>query len=319
MDAITATRQVVGIDIGGTKLLAVRLDADGEVAAEAVQDSPQDGQAVLHTVVATAQALCGSAGSGALGLGIPGLVDQTGTVRFAPNLLGLVGTMLTDALRAALPGWTVWVGNDATAACWGEHARGAGQGADEVLMITLGTGIGGGIISGGQLVEGDHRFAGEFGHMIVDPDGPLCPCGQQGCWERFASGAGLRALGREMAIAGKAPRLVELAGHDPDMVRGEHVTTAAAEGDGPALEIMERFGWWVALGLANLANALDPELIVLGGGLTSAGELLMDPIRRSFERLVAAPSLRSIRIEMAALGTSAGAIGAGLLAAEVGG
>jgi glucokinase len=307
---------VVGIDIGGTKLLAVRLNGDGRVAAELVRDSPQSGQAVLGDVVSTARDMSGPTGAGALGLGIPGLVDESGTVRFAPNLLGLVGTPLTDALRRALPRWNIWIGNDATAACWGEHARGVARGTDEVLMVTLGTGIGGGIISRGRLVEGAHRYAGEFGHMIVDPNGPHCPCGQRGCWERFASGAGLGAIGREMAIAGEAPRLVELAGGDPETVRGEHVTTAAAEGDCPSLEIINRFAWWVALGLANLANAFDPHLIVVGGGLAEAGDLLIGPTRRAFERLVAAPSLRSIRIEMATLGARAGAIGAGLLAAE---
>jgi glucokinase len=309
---------VVGIDIGGTKLLAVQLNGSGRVAAELVRDSPRDGQAVLGDVVSTAREMCDptSVGRGALGLGIPGLVDEAGTVRFAPNLLGLVGTPLKEAVRGALPGWRVWIGNDATAACWGERAMGVARGADEVLMVTLGTGIGGGIISRGRLVEGAHRYAGEFGHMIVDPNGPQCPCGQRGCWERFASGAGLGGLGREMAVAGRAPRLVWLAGGDPEAVRGEHVTTAAAEGDRPALDIIGRFAWWVALGLANLANAFDPDLIVLGGGLATAGDLLIGPTRQAFERLVAAPSLRSVQIEMATLGARAGAIGAGLLAAE---
>ncbi len=251
-----------------------------------------------------------------MGVGVPGLVDSTGLVRFAPNLPGLAGTQLILALSDALPGWTIWVGNDATAACWAECDRGAAQGEDEVLMVTLGTGIGGGMVSGGRLIEGANRFAGEFGHMVVDPHGPRCPCGKRGCWERFASGSGLGALGREMAIAGAAPRLVDLAGGDPEVVRGEHVTAAAAAGDASALEIMSRFGWWVALGLANLANALDPGLIVVGGGLITAGEVLIEPTRRAFAELVEAPSARrSLRIEPAVLGSRAGAIGAGLLAA----
>jgi len=307
---------VVGIDVGGTKLLALRLDAGGRVTADPLQASPKDGPGVVEEVVAAARRLCGPTATGAVGLGIPGLVDGTGRVRFAPNLQGLVDTPLTDAVREALPGWDVWVGNDATAACWAEHERGAARGADEVLLVTLGTGIGGGIISSGRLLEGSNRYAGEFGHMVVDPHGPRCPCGKRGCWERFASGSGLGWLGREMAIAGEAPRLVELAGGDPEAVRGEHVTTAAAEGDGPAAEIMSRFAWWVALGLANLANALDPELIVVGGGLVAAGEVLMEPTRRAFQELVAAPALRTnVRIVAAVLGSQAGAIGAGLLAA----
>jgi len=307
---------VVGIDVGGTKLLAIRLDADGAVTADPLQASPRDGPRVIEEVVAACRRLCGPTATGAVGLGVPGLVDALGRVRFTPNLPGLAGTSLRDAVGEALPGWQVWVGNDATAACWAEHARGAGRGAGEILMVTLGTGIGGGIISGGRLLEGHNRYAGEFGHMVVDPHGPRCPCGKRGCWERFASGSGLGALGREMAMAGEASRLVVLAGGDPESVRGEHVTTAAAEGDEAALEIMTRFAWWVALGLANLANALDPEVIVVGGGLIAAGEVLMEPTRRAFDELVAAPSLRSgLRIEAAILGSRAGAIGAGLLAA----
>jgi glucokinase len=312
-------RPVVGVDIGGTKLLAVRLDPDGEVTADPVmQPSPLDGPGVVAEVAASVERLAGAAAGGAVGIGVPGLVDTSGTVRFAPNLPGLAGTPLAEAMAAALPGWSVWVGNDATAACWAEHDRGAARGASEVLMVTLGTGIGGGAISGGLLIEGFNRYAGEFGHMVIDPHGPRCTCGKQGCWERFASGSGLGRLGREMAIAGEAPRLVALAGGDPEMVRGEHVTAAAAEGDGSALEIMEKFGWWVALGLANLTNALDPELIVVGGGLITAGDVLIRPTRRAFTELVEAPWARGpVRIEAAQLGPAAGAIGAGLLAATL--
>jgi glucokinase len=154
--------------------------------------------------------------------------------------------------------------------------------------------------------------------MVVDPHGPLCPCGKKGCWERFASGSGLGTLGREAAVAGTARRLVELAGGDPEAVRGEHVTRAAAEGDTSAQEIMDRFAWWVALGLSNLANALDPELIVIGGGLIEAGDVLMAPTRRAFAELVEAPDARpGLRVVPAALGSAAGAIGAALRAAEI--
>jgi glucokinase len=308
---------VIGVDVGGTKLLAVRLDPDGQVTADPVEKaSPRDGPRVVEEVAASVRRLAGDAGRGAVGIGVPGLVDPAGAVRFAPNLPGLIGTPLSQAVAQELPGWSVWVGNDATAACWAEHDRGVAFGAEEVLMVTLGTGIGGGIIAGGELVEGVNRYAGEFGHMVVDPHGPRCPCGKQGCWERFASGAGLGRLGREMAVAGEGPRLVDLAGGDPEMVRGEHVTAAAAEGDPFALEIMSKFGWWVALGLANLANALDPELIVVGGGLVAAGDVLIGPTRRAFAKLVEAPSARApVRIEAAQLGSAAGAIGAGLRAA----
>jgi glucokinase len=314
-----AAPPVVGVDVGGTKLLAVRLDPDGTVVPDIAIAVPRQGADVVAEVAAAARRLAGPGGPGAIGVGVPGLVDGAGTVRFAPNLPGLAGTPVTEALGAALPGWKVWVGNDATAAGWGEHDRGAARHADDVLVVTLGTGIGGAVISGGRLVEGANRYAGEFGHMVVDPHGPRCPCGKQGCWERFASGSGLGALGRETALAGDAPRVVALAGGDAEAVRGEHVTVAAAEGDQPALEIMNRFGWWVALGLANLANILDPRLIVVGGGLISAGNVLIEPTRRAFAALVEAPFARAaVEIEPALLGSQAGAIGAGLLAEAVG-
>ena len=310
-------RVTVGIDIGGTKLLAVRVEPDGTVVADGRQASPKNGGDLVREVVAAALRLAGddSGPPAAVGVGVPGLVDNTDTVRFAPNLHGVEGAQLGDALRAELPGTSIWIGNDATAACWAEHARGAGQGHDEMLMVTLGTGIGGGIVSGGSLIEGANRYAGEFGHMVVDPNGPRCPCGKRGCWERYGSGAGLGFLGRELAVAGEAARIVELAG-DPESVRGEHVTMAAQEGDGPALEIMDRFGWWVALGLANLANILDPQIIVLGGGLVDAGDVLLEPTRKAFEDLVEASSVRPhVKIVAATLGARAGAVGAGLRAA----
>ena len=312
-----AASTALGIDVGGTKLLAVRVDADGSVTTEWTQDSPRDARSLVAAVRATVDRLCGGSVP-AVGVGVPGLVDASGTVKFAPNLQGLSGNPLQYELESGIAGTAIWIGNDATAACWGEKTRGAAVGCDEVLMVTLGTGIGGGIVSGGELLEGAHRYAGEFGHMVVDPHGPLCPCGKKGCWERFASGSGLGLLGREAALAGTARRLVELAGDDPEAVRGEHVTLAAAEGDSSAQEIMDRFAWWVALGLSNLANALDPELIVIGGGLITAGDVLMIPTRRAFQHLVEAPDARTdLRIVPAALGASAGAIGAAMRAADV--
>lgn len=309
-----AAGTALGVDVGGTKLLAVRLNPDGSATTETTRHSPKDGPSLVHAIRDTVDRYCDGSVP-AIGIGVPGLVDVGGTVRFAPNLQGLSGHELLHALESEFPATAVWVGNDATAACWAERTRGAAVGSDEVLMVTLGTGIGGGIVSGGQLHEGVHRYAGEFGHMVVDPNGPLCPCGKRGCWERFASGSGLGVLAREAAIAGTAPRLVELAGGDAEAVRGEHVTSAAAEGDRSARDIMDRFAWWVALGLSNLANILDPELIVIGGGLITSGDVLMDPIRAAFVELVEAPAARtSLRIVPAALGAAAGAIGAALRA-----
>ncbi|HET6874503.1 MAG TPA: ROK family protein [Acidimicrobiales bacterium] len=306
----------VGIDIGGTKLLAVRLEPGGGFTTDPKLAAPRSVDELVSDVLGAGRRLSGGAAPTSIGIGVPGLVDHTGTLVFAPNLQGATGAPIGDTLRTAEPGARVWVGNDATAAGWAEHRVGAGAGCRDMLMVTLGTGIGGGVVMDGRLVEGAHRFAGEFGHMVVDPNGPQCPCGKKGCWERFASGAGLGVLAREMAMAGVAPELTKRAGGDPEAVRGEHVTSAAADGEPAAVEIMRRFGWWVALGLANLANLFDPEVIVIGGGLVGAGDVLMQPIRLAFADLVEAADQREIAlVRPAQLGPNAGAVGAALLAA----
>src|SRR5690606_4397722 len=193
-----------------------------------------------------------------------------------PNLPGIVDVPLADVLadRLQVP---VAVDNDATAATWGEHRAGAGVGIDEMVLVTLGTGIGAGIVSGGHLVTGANGFAGEVGHMVIDPDGPPCPCGQRGCWERFASGTALGVLGRRAAADGRLESVRRAVGGDGGAIEGVHVTTAAVRGEPDARAVMEELAGWVALGLVNLTNLLDPERIVIGGGLIRAGDVLLDP------------------------------------------
>jgi glucokinase len=305
---------VVGVDVGGTKILGLQLRPDNTVGAETRRATPGGGQAVLDAIAEVVTAL---GPARAVGVGAPGLVDRAGVLRFAPNLAHVVGLPVRARLEERLPGVAVTVGNDATCAGWAERVLGAGQGSQDVLLVTLGTGIGGGLVAGGQLVLGGNGFSGEIGHMVVDIHGPPCPCGKRGCWERFASGSGLGRLGREAAQAGRAPRVVELAGGDPEAVRGEHVTAAATDGDPGALEVISHFAWWVALGLANLANVFDPECIVLGGGLATSGGLFLAPVQAAFVELVEAAEYRpSIRIVLAELGDRAGAVGAALLARD---
>jgi glucokinase len=308
----------IGVDIGGSKVLGARLGPGGEIEALDRLPTPADAGAVVEAVLAVSARVAGDAGDPLalpLGVGLPGMVDRHGVAHFCPHLHGLDGVDLRLALaeRRAEGAATV-VFNDATAACWAEHRVGAGRGYDDVLMVTLGTGIGGGAIVGGRLLEGANGFAGEIGHMVVDPYGPPCPCGKRGCWERFASGNGLGRLAREAALAGKLKAIVERAGGDPEAVRGEHLTAAAMAGDPGALAVMSDFGWWLALGLANLANALDPAVIVLGGGVIEAREVVMTPVRKAFAELAEAPEARGTEVLAAQLGERAGAVGAGLLA-----
>jgi glucokinase len=183
------------------------------------------------------------------------------------------------------------------------------------VLVTLGTGIGGGFVSDGRLVRGANGFAGEPGHMVVDPNGPPCPCGKRGCWERFASGSGLGRLAREAAHAGRLDEVVHLAGGDAESVRGEHVTMAAKAGDIGALAVLGELGWWLALGLSNLALALDPAVMVYGGGLVDTVTLVIDRVSTAFGELLEGRAYRpDVKILPALLGERAGAIGAALVA-----
>lgn len=317
----TPGRLLAGVDIGGTKILGIALDpADPTTVVEEARVPTPDGEvALLDAVAGVVRQLEDRAGAGiaAVGVGIAGLVDREGILRLGPNLPGLRGVQVGVELDRRL-GRPIRVDNDATCAAWGEHLGGAARGVRDVVCVTLGTGIGAGVIADNELVRGVHGFAGEAGHVVVDPRGPLCPCGRRGCWERFASGSGLGRLGREAAEAGLFPRGVEMVGGVAELVRGEDVTRAAAEGDADAVAVMESFADWVAIGIGNLVTLLDCSLVVIGGGLVEVGDLLLEPVRRAYDRRVMAPGERKdVRIVAAELGERAGAIGAALLGGRV--
>jgi glucokinase len=320
----------LGIDVGGTKILGLALDGGGRVLAEAKEATPRvvpaegagerAGEAVVVAIAEVAEQLRRSLGddrgrvSGA-GVGVPGLVDDDGTLSFAPNLPGGEGLDVRGRVTERLGGLKVVVDNDATCAVVGEWIYGAAAGATDAVVVTLGTGIGGGLVVNKQVTRGAHGFAGEIGHMVVDPSGPSCPCGKRGCWERFASGSGLGRLAREAAHAGRLDEVLRAVGGDPEAVRAEDVTAAAAAGDATAQAVLEELGWWLALGLANLANLLDPSLFVLGGGLVDALDLVLEPVRAAFDELVEGRHRRpEVMICLASLGERAGAIGAAVLA-----
>jgi glucokinase len=337
-----------GVDIGGTKVLGVALGPSDEVVAEARVPTPtarrqgdhSSGNAVHssgkagHTgsevadaiadVVAQLDASVGTSGiaagdAPAIGVGAPGMLDRQGRLRFSPNLPQAHGVDWTLLMGERLPGRKIVIENDANFAVLAEHRLGAAQGYRHVVMVTLGTGIGGGLIVDGRVQVGGNGFAGEIGHMVVDPAGPPCPCGRRGCWERYASGGGLGLLAREAALAGKLPAVVALSGGDPEGVRGEDVTAAALAGDPDARDVVEQVGWWVGFGLANLAGVLDPECFVLGGGLVGAGDLLLESARRAYADLVEGAATRpATAIVPATFGERAGAVGAALAAREGG-
>ena len=251
-----------------------------------------------------------------VGVGLPGMMTHDGVLAYAPNLPSGNGANFVRLLAEHRPGQLVACANDADCAAVAEYTAGSAKGFDDFLMVTLGTGIGGGLYSGGKLVRGQNGFAGEIGHVVVDPRGPKCPCGNRGCWERFASGAGVARLAREAAIAGRLPQLVAVVG-DPEAVRGEDVTRAASEGSPEALAVVDEVGWWLAIGISNMVAILDIGRVVIGGGLTQAASLLIPAARKHLDGMVEGGDSRPpIEIVSAQFGEHAGAIGAAFLAAQ---
>jgi len=309
--------RTVGVDVGGTKVLALAVDDAGNVTGQRRVPTPGTADALIDAYVAVVEAEQVDGPVDAVGVGAPGLVDRDGVLHAAPNLPGIrdlpIKALLSERLQ--LP---VQVDNDATCAAWGERELGAAKGSNDVVVVTLGTGIGGGLVLDGHLYRGAHGFAGEIGHIKVAPEGIPCPCGGRGCWERYASGSALGRYGREAGEGGRATRVVELAGGDFHDVRGEHVGAAAREGDPEARALMDRFAWWVAQGLANLADAFDPSMIVIGGGMLESVDLFLDRTREVFPELVlAGPARPPVEIVPATLGERAGAIGAALVARDL--
>lgn len=314
----------VGIDLGGTKILGRLVDPARplEVLGERRVATPSGAEAVVGAILDMVDDLsvCVDLDSGAqvasVGVGAAGLVDTAGVLRYGPNLAGLMDVDFRSILERRT-GLRVIVDNDANVATWAEYRAGVACGVDNLIMVTLGTGIGGGVVIKGVLQRGASGYSGEMGHMLIDPVGPVCPCGRRGCWERFASGSALGRLGREAAAAGRTGAILALVDGDVEMIAGEHVVQAAAQGDRESLNVMAQFARWVALGLANLVNIYDPDMVVIGGGLAAAGKLLVEPVREAFAGLPVGHAHRcEARIELAGIGPGAGAIGAALIASD---
>lgn len=304
---MTGPSTAVGIDIGGGKILAAVVDGTGRVMRRARRATPVGDSDALVGMVAELAATLGPGRP--VGVGIAGLVTPSGELRFGPNLrverLDLK-TALED--RLSVP---VSVHNDATAALWAEHHVGAAVDAVAVVLLTLGTGVGGAYLEGERLVLGT-GFGGEFGHVVVAAEGRRCPCGSVGCLEAYASGTAIGLRAHEVLMSGAGPPSVLDAGKEFDE---NDVTRAAAQGDPLAQEVVREAGHWLGVGLASLVNALDPELVVVGGGVTDAvGDLLLPEAAAAMTGRVIGGALRSApRITRAQLGDDAGMIGAALL------
>ena len=307
----------IGLDVGGTKLLGVVVGG-GEVLAETRVATPRGGEALLDGMAAAARWLTDEAGlvpDTPVGVGVAGLVDHRGVLRHGPNQPGVRELDVLGGLVDRL-GPRVQVDNDGNCAARAELATGAARGATDAVLVTLGTGIGAGLVVDGRVVRGANGMAGEPGHTMVDPTGPPCPCGRRGCWERYASGAGLARMARDRAEAGRLEAVLAAVGGDPAAIRGEDVVAGARAGDGPAREVLDELAWWTAVGVANLVAVLDPEVVVLGGGLIDDADLWLGEVRRRLPELLVAAEHRDLpRIEPAHHGSRAAALGAALLAA----
>ena len=307
---------IIGIDVGGTKASALLVDANSAAVVDRDRvSSAGRGPALVAALASLVAALQDRSPEPveAVGLGIAGLTDRSGTLTWSPNLPGAVGHPVGPDLERTV-GLPVTVGNDATVATLAEARFGAGQGCDDLALVTLGTGIGGGFVLGGHLQQGAHGFSGEPGHMVVDAGGPVHLSGLRGPWEHYASGTALGRLGGEAAMAGIFDRGVALAG-SPDAITGFHVVEAMTDGDPQAAAVFDRWCTEVARGVANLIVLLDLSRVVLGGGLAEVGEPLRDGVATALADLLPGADARPpVEVVLAQLGPYAGAVGAALLA-----
>ena len=307
----------IGIDIGGTKVAAGVVDEQGTIIADRRVPTPGASAAAVEQAIAgLVMELRKEHDVVAVGIGAAGFVDAArSTVLFSPNVAWRDEPLRDEV--AKLVDLPVVVENDANAAAWGEYRFGAGRGEDHMVCVTVGTGIGGGVVLGGQLYRGKFGIGAEFGHMQVVVDGRRCGCGQLGCWEQYCSGRALLHEAREIADVQKVygRRLLELGEGKPEGIEAPEVTKAATEGDPAALECFSVVGHWLGQGLANLASMLDPGCFVVGGGVADAGDLLLDPARRTFGKVLSGTGYRPRpEIRHAHLGNRAGMVGAADLA-----
>jgi len=305
--------RTIGVDIGGTKIAAGVVDEDGNILDRIRVDTPSTTtRDVEDAIIGATQKLVNRHDVAAIGLAPAGFVSaDRSRMLFATNL-PLTGSEIRKRVEDAtsLP---VVVENDANVAGWAEYRFGAGRGSTNMVMLTIGTGLGGALIINNELLRGSFGVAAELGHLRIVRDGRLCNCGQTGCWERYASGTalGLSAQAAAKAEVERAEALLAAAGGDVNAIEGPHVTELAAKGDELSRELVADLGTWIGEGIAMMAATLDPDRVVIGGGVAEAGELMLAPARAAYDKLLTARSHRPrVQIEVATMGNDAGIIGA---------
>jgi glucokinase len=313
----------IGVDLGGTTFTGavVNVTSGDVLGRHRVPTRAKQGHdAVMARMADLIDEAIADAGVdrkeiGGVGIGAPGVLDlERGITRFLPNLPGEWRNVPLRATIEQKVGLPVSLLNDVRSFTLGEKTFGAGRDVDTLVGIAIGTGIGGGLIISGKLHLGLEGTAGEVGHQIVDPYGPRCGCGSRGCLEAFASGPAITAMALKAITQGRTTRIAELVSYDLNRVTPEVVSRAARGGDPVAREIFEQAGFYIGIGVANLITIISPQMVVIGGGVAQAGDLLFDPIRRAARESVHVTPFDQVRIVPGELGTDAGLIGAAVWA-----
>ncbi len=307
---------IVGVDLGGTKIDAVLSDSCGNIKKRELKETraSEGPNAVIKRIVDAIKAVSSDSEIAAVGIGAAGIIDvKTGLITFSPNLPGWRNIKLKDILEREL-GVKTFVDNDATVAALAEHKFGIAVGCDHVVYVSVGTGIGGGIITNGQIYRGICGSAGEIGHMIIDINGPLCGCGNKGCWEALASGTALEREAKAKIAEGVKTSIPKYTKESGNKITAKGIYLAAQDGDRLAKELIEQLGYYLGVGLANLVNIFNPQLVVIGGGVSRMGDMLLNPARKTVRERAFELSAKAARVEISSLGYDAGPLGAVALA-----
>lgn len=312
----------LGIDLGGTTFAVGLIDGEGRLLAQKEEATPQNEAAekILEVLSQAAQALMDEVGGRdkvrGLGIGIPGPVDpRTGVIKQCPNLHALDGVPAAKILHEKT-GWPVFIGNDAYCATLAELRYGAGRDCHYMALLTLGTGIGGGIAIENKVLRGPRQILGEVGHLIIQPGGPKCGCGNHGCLEALAGRQAIVDLAIRKLQEGRASRLGEMVGAEHERIDPRLIAELAHAGDALCQEVMAQIGYYIGLAICDIIVLCDPDKIVIGGGISAAGEVLFDPIRRTVQHCSRISGFNPAHVVRAELGNRAGMIGAATLVWE---
>jgi len=313
----------LGIDLGGSKILTAVINPRGKMLSsdESVTPATKGREAVIQSILDSINRVLKQASVAiseicAVGVGAAGISNPEAGILFtSPNLPGLRDIPLRDIMQEKL-GKKTFVINDANAAALGELYFGAARGARNFIYITLSTGIGGGIVIDGKIYTGAIGAAGEVGHMTIDDNGPICNCGNRGCWETLASGTALAREARRRIKEGVKTSILEYTGGDVEKVTAQVIHSAAQQGDSLAKELIAQTGYYVGVGLANLINIFNPELIVIGGGLSNIGDMLLEPALKTAEARTYKEAFQAVRFASPMLGRNSGVLGAAAFALQ---